>query len=125
MITLHYSSHNRYMLSAKDARSFGLPTVGNEKCIMLGEVKAWLAFDGEWTVRAIDNPIVESADVHIGESVRAMELLKEIREEKRAMKAAGIKRRSCFNAGHSPESYAHNARLFQLETALERETKHP
>ena len=41
-----------------------------------------------------------------------------IREVKREMKEKGIRRSSCFNGGHSPESYRLNARLFELETIL-------
>lgn len=48
------------------------------------------------------------------------EITAAIRETKREMRAAGIKRRSCFNGGHDPESYRLNARLFELETKLQR-----
>ena len=46
------------------------------------------------------------------------EIRAEIREIRAAMKAAGIKRFSCFNGGQSPESYRYNARLYALECAL-------
>jgi hypothetical protein len=41
-----------------------------------------------------------------------------IRETRREMKEAGIRRISCFNGGHSSLSYALNARMFKLETQL-------
>lgn len=50
------------------------------------------------------------------------EITQQIRETKREMRAAGIKRRSCFNGGHDPESYRLNALLFRLETELQRES---
>ena len=46
------------------------------------------------------------------------DIRKAIRETRAEMKAKGIKRVSCFNGGHSPESYRLNARLFELETKL-------
>jgi hypothetical protein len=46
-----------------------------------------------------------------------------IRECRAEMKAKGIKRISCFNGGHSSESYRLNARMFQLETELKRQGK--
>lgn len=39
-----------------------------------------------------------------------------IRRVKAEMKEKGIKRVSCFNGGHTPESYRLNAELFRLET---------
>lgn len=42
----------------------------------------------------------------------------EIRETRQEMKVAGIRRISCFNGGHSADSYRINARMFQLETRL-------
>ena len=42
----------------------------------------------------------------------------QIREIKARMKAAGIRRLSCFNGGHTNESYAANAELFKLESKL-------
>jgi hypothetical protein len=43
-----------------------------------------------------------------------------IRETKAEMREKGVKRLSCFNGGHTPESYRLNARLFELETKLKR-----
>jgi hypothetical protein len=42
----------------------------------------------------------------------------QIRETRKEMKEKGIKRLSCFNGGHSPESYRLNAEMFRLETEL-------
>ena len=53
---------------------------------------------------------------------RIKELKAELREVRREMKASGIARRSCFNGGHSPESYRLNARLFTLNAALAKST---
>ena len=39
-----------------------------------------------------------------------------IRDTRREMKELGVTRSSCFNGGHSPDSYRLNARMFQLET---------
>ena len=52
--------------------------------------------------------------------MNATEIRKAIREVKAEMKAKGIKRLSCFNGGHSPDSYRLNARLFELETLLKK-----
>jgi len=49
---------------------------------------------------------------------RIKEIRAEIRELRREMREKKIKRTSCFNGGHSPESYRYNARIFQLETDL-------
>lgn len=50
--------------------------------------------------------------------------VKELRAELRAvraeMKSRGIREISCFNGGHSSESYRLNARLFELKTYLAR-----
>lgn len=46
------------------------------------------------------------------------EIRAEIREIKAAMKAAGIRRVSCFNGGLSGDAYRYNARLYALECAL-------
>lgn len=51
-----------------------------------------------------------------------MSLKHEIQETRREMRAKGIRRLSCFNGGHSPESYRLNARMFELETLLKRES---
>lgn len=45
---------------------------------------------------------------------------KAIREIRAEMREKGIKRTSCFNGGHTPDSYRLNARLFELETLLKR-----
>lgn len=53
--------------------------------------------------------------------------LKALRLEKRAvtreMKEKNIRRVSCFNGGHSPESYRLNAELFRLNTLIKTEEK--
>ncbi len=46
------------------------------------------------------------------------EVRAEIRETKREMKEKGIKRSSCFNGGHSPESYRLNSLMFKLSVEL-------
>jgi hypothetical protein len=46
------------------------------------------------------------------------EIRRQIREVRAEMKAKGIKRSSCFNGGHSPDSYRLNAEMFRLESAL-------
>lgn len=46
------------------------------------------------------------------------EIRQAIREVRAEMKSKGIKRSSCFNGGHSAESYRLNARMFELETRL-------
>jgi hypothetical protein len=43
----------------------------------------------------------------------------EIRQIKVEMKAKGIRRSSCFNGGHSPESYRLNAEMFRLSLLLD------
>lgn len=48
------------------------------------------------------------------------EIRAELREIRAEMKRLHIRRVSCFNGGHSPESYRLNARMFALETALKR-----
>ena len=50
----------------------------------------------------------------------AKEIRADIRETKREMKHLGIKRSSCFNGGHSPDSYRFNARLYALSSELEK-----
>jgi hypothetical protein len=52
----------------------------------------------------------------MNEEIKALK--KEIKEVKAEMKANGIKRRSCFNGGHSPLSYSLNAQLFALTAKL-------
>jgi hypothetical protein len=42
----------------------------------------------------------------------------ELRELRQSMKERGIKRCSCFNGGHSPESYRANAKCYELESML-------
>ena len=44
----------------------------------------------------------------------------DIRATRAEMKAKGIRRSSCFNGGHSPESYRLNSRMFELETRKKR-----
>ena len=46
------------------------------------------------------------------------EIRAEIRTLKSEMKAAGIKKTSCFNGGLTPETYRYNARLFELDVWL-------
>jgi hypothetical protein len=43
---------------------------------------------------------------------------REIRDARLELKAKGLRRISCFNGGHSAESYRLNALLFRLETEL-------
>lgn len=50
------------------------------------------------------------------ENVKAIR--EEIRKIKAVMKQRGIRRMSCFNGGHTNESYDFNARLFKLESYL-------
>ena len=54
---------------------------------------------------------------------RLKEVKAELRGLRREMKQSGIPVRSCFNGGHSPESYRVNARLFALKTELKNLTK--
>ena len=49
---------------------------------------------------------------------RMQELRSQIRETRQEMKDNGIRRMSCFNGGHSPESYRLNALMFRLELEL-------
>lgn len=44
----------------------------------------------------------------------------EIRATKAEMRERGIRRSSCFNGGHSAESSRLNARMFLLESRLEK-----
>ncbi len=46
----------------------------------------------------------------------------ELRATRKAMKQSGIKRLSCFNGGHSAESYRLNAECFRLETLIKKAT---
>ncbi len=46
------------------------------------------------------------------------EIKREIRETKREMKDAGVRRISCFNGGLSAAEYSYNNRLFQLSVQL-------
>lgn len=39
-----------------------------------------------------------------------------LRAVRAEMRAKGIRRLSCFNGGHSPDSYRLNAEMFRLET---------
>lgn len=55
-------------------------------------------------------------------NARARELTAERTALRRYMRKYQIKRRSCFNGGHSPESYRCNAKLFEIETLILRET---
>jgi hypothetical protein len=50
--------------------------------------------------------------------MNAAEIRKEIRQVRAEMREKGIRRSSCFNGGHSPESYRLNARMLELETKL-------
>lgn len=45
-------------------------------------------------------------------------LTRQLREHRAEMKAAGIKKTSCFNGGLDRETYRFNARRFELETNL-------
>jgi len=53
--------------------------------------------------------------------VKAMKA--QLREVKREMREKGIKRKSCFNGGHSAESYRLNAECFRLKTEIDLLTK--
>ena len=48
------------------------------------------------------------------------DIRRELRETRRQMRELGVKRVSCFNGGHSPDSYRLNSRMFELETMLRR-----
>jgi hypothetical protein len=48
------------------------------------------------------------------------EIQADIRATRKEMRAAGIRRISFMNGGHSPESYRLNALMFKLETELKR-----
>jgi hypothetical protein len=45
---------------------------------------------------------------------------KEMRELKKEMKLLGIKVKSCFNGGLTPDEYRYNTRLFQLDCEIEK-----
>lgn len=51
------------------------------------------------------------------------EIRAEIKDIKRQMKDAGIRERSCFNAGHTLESYRLNCAMFRLKTELKNASK--
>ena len=51
------------------------------------------------------------------------EIKAEIREMKKYMRKNGITRMSCFNGGHSPESYRCNSELFRLDGLLRKAKK--
>ena len=48
------------------------------------------------------------------------DLYQQRREVLAEMKRKGIRRISCMNGGHSPDSYRLNAEMFRLETQLKR-----
>ncbi len=48
------------------------------------------------------------------------QLQQELRQLRKEMKAQGIRRTSCFNGGLDAETYRANARVFALETAIQR-----
>lgn len=48
------------------------------------------------------------------------ELKRAIRDCKAEMKAAGIRRISCFNGGLSSDEYRYNSRIFALNCELEK-----
>ena len=50
--------------------------------------------------------------------MKEQEIEKAIRELKKEMRTKCIPIRSCFNGGHTPESYRCNAELFRLKTEL-------
>ena len=50
--------------------------------------------------------------------MNTQEIEKAIRELKKEMRTKCIPIRSCFNGGHTPESYHCNAELFRLKTEL-------
>lgn len=50
----------------------------------------------------------------------AQEIKADIKATRAEMKAAGIKRTSCFNGGMAGDNYRLNARMFALETELGR-----
>ena len=51
-------------------------------------------------------------------------LRRQIRELRAEMRAAGIRKTSCFNGGLDRETYRANAELFRLNTELERQASH-
>lgn len=55
----------------------------------------------------------------------AQDLRRQIRATRAEMKRAGIRRISCFNGGHTAESYRLNSRMFTLETQLKQVQKDP
>ena len=46
-------------------------------------------------------------------------ITRQLRELRAEMRAAGIKKTSCFNGGLDRETYRYNARRFELETKLD------
>lgn len=52
--------------------------------------------------------------------LRHAELVRELRDMKAEMKRKGIRKTSCFNGGHSPESYRLNARIFAINAEIQR-----
>lgn len=67
-----------------------------------------------------DNQATLRAEIslrQIRDAYAAQQQIKAVRAE---MKAAGVKRSSFMNGGHSPESYRLNARMFELETVVKR-----
>lgn len=50
---------------------------------------------------------------------RSTAIKDEAREIRAEMKRKGIRRISCFNGGHTEESYRLNSRLFELKVRLE------
>ena len=48
-----------------------------------------------------------------------------IRELRAEMKAAGVKRSSFMNGGHSPQSYRMNAEMFRLESLKKKAQETP
>ena len=51
-------------------------------------------------------------------AMKTKEIKAEIRETRRQMKEAGVKRTSCFNGGLTSDEYRYNSRMFKLETDL-------
>ena len=55
------------------------------------------------------------------QSKREKEIRAALRAVRKDMRDRGIRKSSCFNGGHTPESYRCNAELFRLTTLLAQE----
>lgn len=62
----------------------------------------------------------EGPSKHRKQAKEVQELRAELRETRAEMRRCHIKRLSCFNGGHTSQSYRLNARCFELETKIKR-----